>query len=134
MNAVDTNILFYALDPRDPRKKAIADSLIRAIPDGVLLWQVAVEFLSASRKLQPYGFNPEHAWQHVRRLSRIWANLPPDWSALERAEEISGRYLPSTWDALLVAACLVGGVQRLYTEDFDAYRHIDGLEIINPFR
>ena len=134
MNAVDTNVLFYALDPRDQRKKAIADALIRTLPDGVLLWQVAVEFLSASRKLERYGFNPENGWQHVHRFSRIWATLPPDWNVLNYTEEISTRYLLSIWDALLVAACLAGGVQRLYSEDFDAYKHIDSLELINPFR
>jgi predicted nucleic acid-binding protein len=32
------------------------------------------------------------------------------------------------------AACLEGGVARLYSEDFDAYPEVDGLEIINPLR
>jgi predicted nucleic acid-binding protein len=32
------------------------------------------------------------------------------------------------------AACLEGGVARLYSEDFDAYPRVDGLEIINPLR
>lgn len=134
MNAVDTNVIFYALDPRDPRKKAIADSLLRTIPDGVLLWQVAVEFMAASRKLQPYGFAVEHAWLHLHRLRRIWMTLPPDWASLDRAEQIMKRYELSWWDALLISACLVGGVERLYSEDFDAYKRIDGLELVNPFR
>jgi predicted nucleic acid-binding protein len=37
------------------------------------------------------------------------------------------------WDALILAACLVNGVDRLYTEDFDAYPKLNGLEVINPF-
>jgi predicted nucleic acid-binding protein len=52
---------------------------------------------------------------------------------LSTAERLIGRFNLSWWDARLVAACLVGGVERLYTEDFDAYSRIDGLEIINPF-
>ena len=51
MNAVDTNVLIYAKDRRDPRKQAIAEALIRDLRDGMLLWQVACEFLAASRKL-----------------------------------------------------------------------------------
>lgn len=51
MNAVDTNILIYAHDTRYPVKLAIAEALIRTLTDGVLLWQVACEYVAASRKL-----------------------------------------------------------------------------------
>ena len=46
MNAVDTNILIYAQDPRDKSKQKIAQQLIATLDDGVLLWQVACEYLS----------------------------------------------------------------------------------------
>jgi len=52
MNAVDTNILIYVNDPRDAIKQGIASSLIASMTDGVLLWQVACEYLAASRKLE----------------------------------------------------------------------------------
>jgi predicted nucleic acid-binding protein len=55
MNAVDTNLLIYVHDPRDPPKQATADALVKSLIDGVLLWQVACEFIAASRKLEPYG-------------------------------------------------------------------------------
>ncbi len=51
MNAVDTNILIYAHDTRYPAKLAIAETLIRTLTDGVLLWQVACEYVAASRRL-----------------------------------------------------------------------------------
>jgi len=44
------------------------------------------------------------------------------------------RYSLSFWDALIIAACLEADVTRLYSEDFDAYPRIDGLEIVNPFQ
>ena len=47
MNAVDTNILLYAHDSREIKKQRIAISLIESLVDGVLLWQVASEYLSA---------------------------------------------------------------------------------------
>jgi predicted nucleic acid-binding protein len=43
MNAVDTNILIYARDPRDPTKQALATALLSSLTDAVLLWQVACE-------------------------------------------------------------------------------------------
>ena len=68
MNAVDTNVLLYVHDPRDIAKQATAASLIRSLADGVLLWQVACEYLSASRKLEPLGYNRMDAWQDIRDL------------------------------------------------------------------
>jgi len=35
---------------------------------------------------------------------------------------------------MIVAACVEGGVTRLYTEDFGAYAKVESLEIVNPFR
>ncbi len=54
MNAVDTNILIYVNDPRDPAKRAIAASLISSLTDGILVWQVACEYLAASHKLEAF--------------------------------------------------------------------------------
>ncbi|MEJ7714026.1 MAG: hypothetical protein WKF84_30305 [Pyrinomonadaceae bacterium] len=51
MNAVDTNVPIYTHDPRDPVKQAVAVALVGTLPDGVLLWQVACEYVAASRKL-----------------------------------------------------------------------------------
>lgn len=51
MNAVDTNVLLYTHDPRDARKQAIAVDIVGTISDVVLLWQVACEYIAASRKL-----------------------------------------------------------------------------------
>jgi predicted nucleic acid-binding protein len=46
MNALDTNVLIYAHDPRDAFKQAIALSLVESLDDGALLWQVVCEYLS----------------------------------------------------------------------------------------
>lgn len=53
MNAVDTNVLIYAHDPRDLVKQNKAVALIASLTDGVLLWQVACEYVAASRIGQP---------------------------------------------------------------------------------
>jgi predicted nucleic acid-binding protein len=134
MNAVDTNVLIYARDSREPKKKAIAGFLITSIEDGALLWQVACEYISASGKLAASDFDRDRARSHVRELRREWKTLLPDWHALDAAESLSRRFSLSWWDSLLIASCLVGRVERLYSEDFDAYRRIDTLEIVNPFR
>ena len=134
MNAVDTNILFYVHDPRDATKQATAASLLRSLTDGVLLWQVACEYLSASRKLEPLGYSRAEAWQDIQDLRRVWSTMLPSWNILNRAERLLAQYSLSFWDAMIIAACLEGGVTRLYSEDFDAYPRVDGLEVVNPFK
>lgn len=133
MNAVDTNILIYVHDRRNVRKQVIAESLVRTLPRGVLLWQVACEYISASRKLEPFGYSKEKAWQDIHRLRKLWVTQLPTWEMFERTEQLLARYSLSSWDALIVAACLEVGVTRLYSEDLDSSAQAEGLEIMNPF-
>ena len=134
MDAVDTNVLLYAHDPRDPAKQQKAVSLIQSLVDGVLLWQVACEYLSASRKLEPLGYSRVQAFQDVRDLRKVWTTLLPEWDVLDRAERLLNTRSLSFWDAVLIAACCQGGIVRLYSEDFSGYSKINGLELINPFQ
>lgn len=132
MNAVDTNILIYINDPRNPDKQKIAASLVSNLTDGVLIWQVACEYLAASRKLEPLGYDRWQAYQYIRDLQQVWHTALPTWMAIDRAENLMNRYNLSHWDSMIVAACLEASVQTLYTEDF-GYSSIDGLDIVNPF-
>jgi|ERR1044072_3929649 predicted nucleic acid-binding protein len=133
MNAVDTNVLIYVHDRRNTRKQEIAESLVRTLPRGVLLWQVACEYIAASRKLEPFGYSKEKAWQDIHKLRTLWTTQLPTWEIFDRTEELLIRYRLSSWDVLIVAACLEAGVTRLYSEDFDASATAEGLEIVNPF-
>src|SRR5438445_11497511 len=102
MNAVDTNILLYIHDPRDPVKQARGASLVQSLTDGVLLWQVACEYLSASRKLEPCGYSRSQAWQDIRDLRRGWTTLLPRWSVLDNAEQLQRDTHLSTWSAMSI--------------------------------
>ena len=133
MNAVDTNILIYVHDDRDPAKQATAYALVQALTSAVLLWQVACEYIAASRKIASSGYSIDMAWQDVRKLRTVWLPKFPTLDVLTRAEDLMRRRSLSSWDALLVAACLEAGVTRLYTEDFDDSLRAEGLEVINPF-
>ena len=75
MNAVDTNILIYVNDPRDPAKQSIAASLVSSLTDGVLIWQVACEYLAASRKLEPLGYDRVQGYQYIRDLQQVWYKI-----------------------------------------------------------
>ena len=133
MNAVDTNILIYVHDPRDANKQEIAAALVSNLIDGILIWQVACEYLAASRKLELLGYDKSQAYQYIRDLQQVWYTALPTWNIIDRAEELMKRFSLSHWDSMIIAACLEVNVQTLYTEDF-GYEVIDDLKIINPFK
>lgn len=133
MNAVDTNVLICSRDPRDPKKQEAANNLLASLTGGVLLWQVACEYIAASRKLGQFGYDLTQALADVSDMRAAWLTVLPTWEVADRAERLLQKYSLSFWDALLVAACLEAGVTRLYTEDFDDSLRAEGLEVVNPF-
>ncbi|HVG20970.1 MAG TPA: nucleic-acid-binding protein, contains PIN domain protein, partial [Blastocatellia bacterium] len=58
----------------------------------------------------------------------------PGWRVMDRAKQLSNSHSLSYWDSMIIAACLEGGVTRLYSEDFDGYSNIDSLSLVNPFK
>ena len=133
MNAVDTNVLIYACDQAHPREQKLALDLIAGLTDGVLLWQVACEFVAAARKLADLGFTAGHAWARLAEFRELLPLRVPTAPILERARILHLEQRWSYWDAMIVAACLDAGVTRLYSEDEPGRTPPAGLEIVNPF-
>jgi predicted nucleic acid-binding protein len=133
MIAFDTNVLIYCCDKGDPRRKAIALDLVSTAEDGVLLWQVAGEFIAASRKLGPQGFTAAAAWERLAELQELLPLILPAPEVLDSARRLHAEQQVAFWDAMLLAACLTAGVTRLYSEDLPSRARVDTLEIVNPF-
>ena len=119
---------------RNRLKQNLAIALMRTLQDeSVLLWQVACEYINASRKLQSFGLNHQAALQTVRDLQLIWRFVMPTPTVLSRAVQLISTRSLSFWDAMIIAACAEAGVTRLYSEDLSMYPVVDGVELINPF-
>jgi predicted nucleic acid-binding protein len=133
MIALDTNVLIYACDKSDARKQSVSLGLISDKKDTVLLWQVACEFIAASRKLAPQGFTVQHAWARLSEFLDLFPLVLPSQQMLGRAGELHLAHGWSFWDAMIVAGCQECGADRLYSEDIPGGRIPIELEIINPF-
>jgi len=135
MNAVDTNVLVYAHDPRDPVKQDKAVALIASLSDGVLLWQVACEYIAAIRKLTAFGLSQQQAYSDLQKLRNLWLPISPTWAAMDHAEKLMMTGNLSFWDALVIGACAESGIKTFYSEDFDSSTTaLTGVAIVNPFR
>ena len=133
MIALDTNLLIYACDKSDLRRQQIALDTIAEATEGVVLWQVACEFIAASRKLGGQGFTPKDAWNRLTEFLGVFPLVLPTPDGLSRARSLHLTHGVSFWDALIVAACLEGGVDLLYSEDLPNQPSYESLKVINPF-
>ena len=131
--AFDTNVLIYCCDQNEPRRQERAFAILADAEDGVLLWQVAVEFVAASRKLAPQGFTPAHAWARLREFMDVLPLVVPSPRVFEIAQPLHQDKGVSFWDAMVLAASLDCGVDTLYSEDLPAVDLGAAMKIVNPF-
>jgi predicted nucleic acid-binding protein len=134
MTGFDTNILIYSCDHADTRRQHRALELLASAPDGVLLWQVAAEFVAASRKLASQGFTPSHAWARLREFMDVLPLILPSPKVLDYAQVLHADQGFSFWDAMIIGACFDCGVQTLYSEDLPGGTVEPRLRIVNPFQ
>lgn len=69
----------YTCDKSEPERQQKALALIDRVTDGVLPWQVACEFIAASRKLQGQGFTPAAAWDRLADFRQLLCTGPSCW-------------------------------------------------------
>jgi len=133
MIALDTNVLIYACDKRDLHRQQIALDPVSNTTDAIILWQVACEFIAASRKLGQQGFTPSDAWARLSEFLDVCPLVTPlGTSVLERAKNLHLTHRVSFWDATILAACLEAGVHQLISEDMPG-GEISGISVVNPF-
>ncbi len=94
--------------------------------------RLPVNSFAASCKLEVHGFTVQEAWENLADWMLSFPLALPSEDVLDRAGVLHVEQQWSFWDAMIIAACLETGVERLYTEDLPG-RPVDTLEIVNPF-
>jgi predicted nucleic acid-binding protein len=135
MNAVDTNVLVYAVScdesVKGPMAMALLDRLSAA--DTVLLGQVACEFAAAIAKLRARGQASSDAFAAPEGCRARFPLVMPSPGALDVAIRVHREDGVSFWDAMLLAACADAGADTLYSEEVQSRPVVAGVRIINPF-
>lgn len=133
---VDTNVLVYASDGRDPVRQARASAWVAHLwrtQAGRLSTQVLSEYYATmTRKLVP-GLTRDEAWQDVALLLR-WRPRPVDEYLLARAHELDRRHRLSWWDTLIVAAAQLDDCSLLLSEDLQDGATFGEVTVRNPFK
>ena len=133
---LDTNIIVYALDDREPEKRNRSRELLRdalSSRRGVISYQVVQEFLHVALHKFARPMPVEEA------MSFFGSFLEPIWRIHSSPEltrsalDLRERWQLPFSDALIVAAALAGGCRRIYSEDFQNGLKIRDLVIENPY-
>jgi predicted nucleic acid-binding protein len=136
---VDTNVLVYRFDHRDPRKQQIATDLLRAgIADRSLRvpHQAIVEFVAAvTRPLS--GAAPllaaADAHREAEELLSQFDILYPEAALVRLALRGAAAYQLPWFDAHLWAYAEHFGLADLLSEDFQHGRLYGTVRVMNPF-
>jgi predicted nucleic acid-binding protein len=112
MIALDTNVLIYACDRSSPERQKRAAELIDRATSGVLLWQVACEFVAASRKLADQGFTASDAWSRLADFQALFPLVQPGPGVLQHARELHVSRGVSFWDAMILVTRAVSTTLR----------------------
>jgi len=130
---IDTDLIVYANDGRDPDKQNKAITLIQTLMKdglGVISSQVLQEYANtALTKLHQ---------QHtivLRQLTLLESFeivlLKP--LLIRRAIEIRSAYGITFWDSCIISAAESAGCDSIYSEDLNAGQYYSGIKLLNPF-
>lgn len=130
---LDSNILVYALDLREPDKRTIAsDILIRALKlDLVLSAQAVAEFLAVVRRKNPSVFR--QAWTEAELWASVVPIVPTTWAHISEAAAFAERHRLQLWDCIIWQVARSAGASVLLSEDLQDGLSIDGMTVVNPF-
>jgi len=132
---VDTNILLYARQAREPLKQPVASQWMERLWEeqrGRISVQVLSEYyITVTRKIKPVRA-AEDAWDEVRDLF-TWNPQATDAALFLRGREVEQRYRLSWWDCLIVAAAQLQNCALLLTEDLQHGAIYGDVTVRNPF-
>ena len=133
MYFLDTNILIYAFDPRDPQKRDIARGLIHPDRDWCISWQVVQEFLNhATHRAKP-ALEPHFLDTLLELCLLPKCRVFPTSEIFLKSLKIHQQTQYRIYDSLIVASALASKAPILYSEDLQDGRKIENLTIQNPF-
>jgi predicted nucleic acid-binding protein len=131
---LDTNILIYAVDAREGRKRELAVRIIEAAADldCPLALQAVGEFFAAATaklKLDPKDA-AARAGQLIAGFDTFGYSIHAVRAALDEAPK--GRF--SYWDGVLLASAAEAGCTTIFSEDMADGARFGSITVANPFR
>jgi predicted nucleic acid-binding protein len=131
---LDSNVLVYAFDAKDPDKQRVAQDILQSAAlqqSAVVSTQVLAETYNVlTIKLRVDPLTAREAIRAAARLEVV--DMTPDLVLQAIDCSITDRI--SIWDAGIVVAAQAAACRELVTEDLNPGQVIRGVRVVNPFR
>jgi predicted nucleic acid-binding protein len=131
--SIDSNVLVYFYDPRDPHKQALAQQIVVAAAglDCMLGLQTVGEFytVTSRKKVLSAALAGAEALNFLATFPSFQASA--DCHRIAVREAAAGRF--SYWDAVLLASAAEAGCTLLLSEDMKDGATLGGITVRNPF-
>jgi predicted nucleic acid-binding protein len=136
----DTNILVYAYDESESKKRQVAEKLVESVfsgeVKGVLSNQILSELFYVLTEKINKPLSKEIAAKITRKyvISDKWKKLDYTNSTALKATLSSSYYNSSFWDTLVAETMKENEIVQIITENEKDFKVIPGLKVINPFK
>ncbi len=127
---LDTNVLVYAYDFSDRRKRRIAQDLVRRALAGVMVisTQVLTEFsVTLLHEVSPAA-KPSDLYAVLDALGPIKL-ISTDGDVIRRVVEAREKYGVHFYDGMILATAERGGCTRIWSEDMSSGQSISGFPL-----
>ena len=134
MTFLDTNVLIYSIDGKDPAKQVVArDIVVSAVRGGGFLISAQVLNEFSNIALLKLKLSVEEVRKFVSFFSRIGVvPLKSRWT--DAALLLKQIYETQFFDSLLLVAAQENGCDEILTEDLNDGQMYGSVKAVNPFK
>ena len=130
---IDTNIVVYANDSRDPDKQEKARSIVVELirnGRGVISTQVLQEYAHVA--VSKLGQDEAVVLRQLKLMETLEV-VQQTPGMIRRSVELKKTYGINFWDACIVSNAEFAGCDLLYSEDLNTGQFYSGIKVVNPF-
>ena len=137
---IDANVLVYAFDSSEPKKKAVAEGILKECFKGKECFAVSTQvlsefFVAVTCKIQK-PLDSETAGRIVKnflKFKRI-KTLAVKPSTLAAAVNANATTKAHFWDCLIAETMKENNVLKIITENQKDFEKMQGIIVVNPFK
>lgn len=138
---VDTNIILRSADRLHPSSAQARNAIKFLFRRGMRLCVAKQSLLEAwvvptrPSEVNGFGYSPQFAANGLSRIKQLFSVLPDtddiyaEWERIVVAHQVRGK---TAYDARLVAAMRVHGINRILTFNGEDFKRYDGILVIHP--
>jgi predicted nucleic acid-binding protein len=131
---LDTNVVVYFFDPREPEKQTVARKVLPILQQrdvACLAVQVLAEFVNlAPRKL---AMTQTEVYVQVTNLIRAWHVFDLTSAVVDEAARGVRDHSLAYYDAQIWATAKLNQIPLIFSEDFNSGATLEGVRFVNPF-